>query len=84
MIRPYDARFDLLSAMFVVIEVFLGITPCRLVNNDVLKEFAFIFRVVVETSLKIEAVDFFETLLDLPVDMASCQKAHLQGSWGGC
>jgi len=45
----------------MVVEVFLGITPCGLVNIDILEEFAFIFRVVVETGLRREATDLFET-----------------------
>ena len=71
MTRPSDARLDLLSAVFVVIEVFLGITPCGLVNIDILEEFAFIFRIVVETGLRIEATYFFETPVGLPIDTAS-------------
>ena len=77
-----DGRLDLLSAVFVVIEVFLGITPCGLVNTDILEEFAFIFRVVVETGLRREATHFFETPVGLPVDTALYQKTHLQAS--GC
>jgi uncharacterized protein YunC (DUF1805 family) len=60
MTRLRDARLDLPSAVFVVIEVFLGVTPCGLVNVDILEEFAFIFRVVAETGLRIEARDLFE------------------------
>jgi hypothetical protein len=82
--RLCDARLDLLSAVFVVIEVFLDITPCGLVNIDILEEFAFIFRVVVETGLKLEATDFLETPVGLPVNTASYQKTYPQGSGSGC
>jgi hypothetical protein len=84
MTRLCDARLDLLSAEIVVIEVFLGITPCWLVNIDILEEFAFIFRVVVVTGLSIEATDFFETPVRLPLYTASHQKTHPQGSGSGC
>jgi hypothetical protein len=84
MTRLSDARLDLLSAVFVVIEVFLGITPCGLVNIDIKEEFAFIFRIVVETGLRIEATNFFETPVGLPIDTASYQKTHPQGSDSGC
>ena len=42
-----DARLNL-SAVFVVIEVFLVIRPRGLVNIDILEEFALIFRVKVK------------------------------------
>jgi len=84
MTRLCDGRLDFLSAVFVVSEVFLGITPCGLVNIDVLEEFAVIFRVLVETGLRIEAVHLFETPVGLPVDTALYQKTHLQGSGMGC
>jgi hypothetical protein len=83
MTRLCDARLDLLSAVFVVIEVFFDITPCGLVNIDILEEFAFILRVVVETGLRIEVTDFFETPVCLPIDTSSYQKTH-QGSDSGC
>ena len=67
----------------MVIGVFLGITPRGLVNIDIL-EFAFIFRVVVETGMRTEATYFFETPVGLPVDTALYQKTQLQGSGMGC
>jgi hypothetical protein len=84
MARLCDGRLDFLSAVFVVIEVFLGITPCGLVNIDILEEFAFIFRLIVETGMRIEATHFFETSVHLPVDTVLYQKTHLQGSGMGC
>jgi hypothetical protein len=70
--------------VFVVIEVFLGIKACGLVNIDIKEECAFIFRIVVETGLRIETADFFETPVGLPIDTASYQKMHPQESDCGC
>jgi hypothetical protein len=83
MTRLCDARLDLLSAVFVVIDVFLSVTLCGLVNIEILEEFAFIFRVAVETGLRIEATDLLETSVDLPVDRLYTRR-HPQGIDSGC
>jgi hypothetical protein len=74
--RQCDARFDVLSAGFVVIKVVVDIPPCRLVNIKISEKFALVFTVVVETGMQMEAADFFETPVALPVDTASYQETH--------